>query len=93
MQAWISNCVEKHDHCKIDHIYPTTALPTRVIDVGLPEQQQLAMELRRLGLASKVLIVAPNDIVQQFAEEFQRFYPLARLLVPGNDDFTPAPSK
>jgi N12 class adenine-specific DNA methylase len=49
-----------------------------------------AMELRRLGLASKVLIVVPNDIVQQFAEEFQRFYPLARLLVPGKDDFTPA---
>jgi N12 class adenine-specific DNA methylase len=49
-----------------------------------------AMELRRLGLASKVLIVVPNDILQQFAEEFQRFYPLASLLVPGKDDFTPA---
>jgi N12 class adenine-specific DNA methylase len=49
-----------------------------------------AMELRRLGLARKVLIVVPNDILQQFAEEFQRFYPLARLLVPGKDDFTPA---
>ena len=49
-----------------------------------------AMELRRLGLASKVLIVVPNDILQQFAEEVQRFYPLARLLVPGKDDFTPA---
>jgi len=49
-----------------------------------------AMELRRLGLANKVLIVVPNDILQQFAEEFQRFYPLARLLVPSKDDFTPA---
>jgi N12 class adenine-specific DNA methylase len=49
-----------------------------------------AMELRRLGLASKILIVVPNDILQQFAEEFQHFYPLARLLVPGKDDFTPA---
>ncbi len=29
-----------------------------------------AMELRRLGLARKVLIVVPNDILQQFAEEF-----------------------
>ncbi len=48
-----------------------------------------AMELRRLGLASKVMIVVPNDILQQFATEFQRFYPLARLLVPGKDDFTP----
>ena len=47
------------------------------------------MELRRLGLASKILIVVPNDILQQFAEEFQHFYPLARLLVPGKDDFTP----
>jgi N12 class adenine-specific DNA methylase len=41
-----------------------------------------AMELRRLGLANKVLMVVPNDILQQFAEEFQRFYPLALLLVP-----------
>src|SRR5438128_7670034 len=49
-----------------------------------------AMELRRLGLANKVLIVVPNDILQQFAEEFQHFYPLASLLVPGKDDFTPA---
>ena len=48
------------------------------------------MELRRLGLAKKVLVVVPNDILQQFATEFQRFYPLARLLVPGKDDFTPA---
>ncbi len=49
-----------------------------------------AMELRRLGLARKVLLVVPNDILHQFAAEFQRFYPLARLLVPGKDDFTPA---
>src|SRR5215472_1059300 len=49
-----------------------------------------AMELRRLGLAKKVMIVVPNDILHQFAEEFQRFYPLASLLVPGKDDFTPA---
>lgn len=49
-----------------------------------------AMELRRLGLPKKVLIVVPNDILQQFAEEFQHLYPLASLLVPGKDDFTPA---
>ncbi len=52
-----------------------------------------AMELRRLGLASKILIVVPNDILQQFAEEFQHFYPLASLLVPGKDDFTPRPAQ
>ena len=46
-----------------------------------------AMEFRRLGLAKKVMIVVPNDIVQQFAEEFQHFYPLAQLLVPGKEDF------
>src|SRR5207302_2567485 len=27
---------------------------------------------------------------QRFAEEFQHFYPLARLLAPGKDDFPPA---
>jgi len=47
------------------------------------------MELRRLGLAIKVLIVVPSDILQQFAEKFQHLYPLAKLLVPSKDDFTP----
>jgi hypothetical protein len=48
------------------------------------------MELRRLGLAIKVLIVVPSDILEQFAEKFQHLYPLAKLLVPSKDDFSPA---
>src|SRR5947207_15099570 len=47
-----------------------------------------AMELRRLGLARPILIVAPNDILQQFAQQFKHFYPLARLFLPGKYDST-----
>ena len=49
-----------------------------------------AMELRRLGLARKNMLVTPNAVVPQFAEQFQRLYPEARLLVPTEADFTPA---
>jgi N12 class adenine-specific DNA methylase/2'-5' RNA ligase len=48
-----------------------------------------AMELRRLGLAKKNLIVTPNSVVPQFAAQFQRLYPQARLLVPTTADFSP----
>ena len=49
-----------------------------------------AMELRRLGLARKSMLVTPNSVVPQFAEQFQRLYPQARLLVPTEADFTAA---
>ncbi|WP_219350128.1 DEAD/DEAH box helicase family protein [Helicobacter sp. 11S02596-1] len=39
-----------------------------------------AMELRRLGLAKKPMIIAPNHIVPQFAREFQTLYPNANIL-------------
>lgn len=44
------------------------------------------MELRRLGKASKVLYVVPNHMLQQFASEFLRAYPGAKLLLAGKDD-------
>ncbi|MDA8186284.1 MAG: hypothetical protein M0035_18010, partial [Actinomycetota bacterium] len=40
-----------------------------------------AMELRRLGLATKPAFVVPNHMVGQFAREAAQLYPLARLLV------------
>ncbi len=45
------------------------------------------MELKRLGLASKSMIVVPNHLVEQWATEFYRFYPNANLFVLGKDDF------
>ena len=51
-----------------------------------------AMELKRLGLIRKALVVAPKHLVDsgQFAAEAQRLYPGATILAQGSDDFTPA---
>jgi hypothetical protein len=41
-----------------------------------------AMEMRRLGLAKKPMIVVQNATVGGFASQFQNLYPGARILVP-----------
>ena len=40
-----------------------------------------AVELRRLGLASKPAVVVPNHMLEQFSREWLQLYPTARLLV------------
>ena len=47
-----------------------------------------AMEMRRLGTASKPMFVIPNSLVGQWASEFNRLYPAAQILVPEKKDFT-----
>lgn len=47
--------------------------------------QTAAMELKRLGLASKSMFVIPNHMLQQFENEFRRIYPNAKLLTLSND--------
>ncbi|OWK35498.1 putative DNA methylase [Fimbriiglobus ruber] len=47
-----------------------------------------AMKLKQAGLAKKSLIAVPNHLLEQFAREFQQFYPNAKLLVATKDDFT-----
>ena len=41
-----------------------------------------AMEMRRLGIANKPMIVALNSTVEQFGREFRELYPQAKVLVP-----------
>lgn len=41
-----------------------------------------AMEMRRLGMAKKPMIVVQNATLSQFAASFQRLYPAAKILVP-----------
>jgi len=45
-----------------------------------------AMEMKRLGLARKPLIVVPNHMLGQFASEFLALYPGANILVATKDD-------
>ncbi|MCF1459503.1 MAG: PLxRFG domain-containing protein [Shewanella sp.] len=47
-----------------------------------------AMELKRTGLAKKPLMVVPNHLVAQWAEDFARLYPNARVLAATKEDFS-----
>lgn len=47
-----------------------------------------AMKLKQAGLVQKPLVVVPNHLLEQFAREFQQWYPNAKLLVASKDDFT-----
>lgn len=47
-----------------------------------------AMELRRLGMASKPVVVVPNHMLEQFSREWLQRYPQARILAAGKDDVT-----
>lgn len=46
-----------------------------------------AMELRRTGLAKKPMVVVPNHLVSQWASDFYRLYPGAKLLTMTKRDF------
>ena len=45
------------------------------------------MELRRLGIARKPLIVVPNHLVEDWGKEFYKLYPNAKILVATKKDF------
>jgi hypothetical protein len=47
-----------------------------------------AMEWKRLGLASKPAIAVLKSTIGQVQDAFRRLYPQARLLVPGEKDFS-----
>ncbi len=46
------------------------------------------MELKRLGLRSKPMIVVPNHLVEQWGAAFLALYPQANVFVAGKDCFT-----
>ena len=49
-----------------------------------------ANEMKRLGIIHKPAILALNANVNQIAATYRRAYPNARILAPGENDFTPA---
>lgn len=51
------------------------------------EMVAAAMESKRLGLCQKSLFVVPNHLTLQWANEFLRLYPNAKLLVASKKDF------
>jgi N12 class adenine-specific DNA methylase/type I restriction-modification system DNA methylase subunit len=46
-----------------------------------------AMEMRRLGLATKPMIVVPNHLVEQWGAAFLQLYPQANIFVAGREHF------
>lgn len=49
-----------------------------------------AMEMKRLALANKPMIIALKANVHEIAQTFCTAYPDAKVLYPGKEDFTPA---
>lgn len=88
-----SNCVTLHKH-QLDAIWRivTSGLNTllaHVVGAGKTLTSICAgMELRRLGKASKILYVVPNNMLEQFTNEFLRAYPSAKVLMATKEDLT-----
>lgn len=57
------------------------------------EMAASAMESKRLGLCQKSMFVVPNHLTLQWANEFLRLYPSAKLLVANKKDFETANRK
>lgn len=73
-------------------VWRITQNPTTLLDhvVGAGKTFTMvasAMELRRMGLASKPMIVVPNHLVGQWGKEFIQLYPNANILVATKKDF------
>ncbi|KAA9038702.1 DNA methylase [Ginsengibacter hankyongi] len=49
-----------------------------------------AHEMKRLGIVNKPVILALKSNVNQIRETYRKAYPNAKLLAPGENDFTPA---
>ena len=47
-----------------------------------------AVELKRLGMVRKPVIVVPNHMLEQFSREFLQLYPQARVLAAGSDQLS-----
>jgi len=66
------------------------ALLAHVVGAGKTfEMIGSAMELKRLGMIRKPMFAVPNHLVGQWAQDFLRLYPGAKVLVPLKNDFTP----
>ena len=87
--------LRKHQVNAIAHIlYGGNTLLAHVVGAGKTfEMVAAAMESKRLGLCQKSLFVVPNHLTEQWASEFLRLYPNAKLLVTSKKDFEPANRK
>jgi N12 class adenine-specific DNA methylase len=82
--------LDKHQKDAVWRILQTgNTLLAHVVGAGKTfEIAAAAMELRRMGLASKPMIVVPNHLVEQWGAVFLQLYPQANIFVAGKDQFT-----
>lgn len=52
------------------------------------EMAAAAMKLRQLGVVKKPMFVVPKALISQWGKEFLDFFPNAKILVSGQNDFT-----
>ena len=81
--------LREHQLGAIAHVlYGGNALLAHEVGAGKTfEMAASAMESKRLGLSQKALFVVPNHLTLQWANEFLRLYPSAKLLVASKRDF------
>ncbi|MBQ9210157.1 MAG: DEAD/DEAH box helicase family protein [Clostridia bacterium] len=81
--------LREHQRNAIAHtIYGGNTLLAHVVGAGKTyEMIASAMESKRLGLCSKSMFVVPNHLTEQWASEFLRLYPSAKILVTTKKDF------
>ncbi|MFY1633706.1 hypothetical protein ACN27F_10570 [Solwaraspora sp. WMMB335] len=79
-----------HQHSAVARIVnePAVGLWHEVGAGKTAEMVMGAMELRRLGLVRKPMIIVPNHMLEQFSREFLQLYPQARLLSASSADLT-----
>ncbi|MGA3091788.1 MAG: DEAD/DEAH box helicase family protein [Terriglobales bacterium] len=82
--------LDKHQKDAVWRVLQTgSTLLAHVVGAGKTfEMVAAAMELRRMGLAKKPMIVVPNHLVEQWGAAFLQLYPQANILVAGKDQFS-----
>ncbi len=87
--------LREHQQNAIAHVlYGGNTLLAHEVGAGKTfEMAASAMEAKRLGLCQKSLFVVPNHLTLQWANEFLRLYPSAKLLVASKKDFETANRK
>ena len=87
--------LREHQRNAVAHVlYGGNTLLAHEVGAGKSfEMAASAMEAKRLGLCQKSLFVVPNHLTEQWASEFLRLYPNAKLLVTSKKDFEPANRK
>ena len=87
--------LREHQRGAIAHVlYGGNTLLAHEVGAGKTfEMAASAMEAKRLGLCQKSMFVVPNHLTLQWASEFLRLYPSAKVLVATKRDFETARRK